>query len=178
MFTALVPLLLVATACKGGDDSTAESPAPPPPYVGKVGVPVHAVSSNKATANITLNAVHLKANDCIGSAFGCLIFDLTFTSTSSIPFQYSESFVTWSYAEGPDPYSEDNRRNDLGGDPAADYTSFMPPAPLRDGQVANKSTKRGLVISDFNGGHHSAFILTVTDPAASTAEAQWLLFSP
>jgi hypothetical protein len=60
----------------------------------------------------------------------------------------------------------------------ANYVAFMPPAPLRIGQVTNRLTKRGLVIADFNGGHHTPFILTVSDPSTAVKEAQWLLESP
>jgi hypothetical protein len=178
MVATLAPMLLFATACGDSEDSPSGSPVPPPPYAGKVGIPVRAVAPNKATANLTLNNVRPKSNNCIGAAFGCLIFDLSFTSTSLSPFQYSETFISWYYVDGSNPFSDDSRRNVVDGDPEADYTSFIPPAPLRDGQVANRSTKRGLVISDFNGGHHSAFILTIADPSTSTIEAEWLLISP
>jgi len=54
MFT----LLLLITACGNGTNSPVVSTsAPAPPYVGKIGVPVHAVAPNGATANVTLNNI-------------------------------------------------------------------------------------------------------------------------
>ena len=184
MLVVIAVSLLVGAGCGGNPE--AASPAPTtrigptktaPAYVGTVGVPVHAVASDGATADITLNAVRLQTADRAGG-LGYIVFDLTFAGTSAAPFRYSESFVTWDGGGGSDPFNHPDSSTKYGGDPSANYTAFMPPAPLRIGQVVAGSTRRGLVIADFNGGHQRPFILTVSDPSTVSSEAQWMLVSP
>lgn len=170
------PPIVVASPAGPPAASVPSAPAPPP-YAGKIGIPVHATAPNGATADITLNDVRMKPENCVGS-FGCIVLDLTFTGTSAVAFPYSESFVTWDYGGGPDPFNHPNNSNETGADPTANYVPFMPPAPLRVGEVVNGLTKRGLVIADFNGGHHVPFVLTVSDPSTVAKETQWLLISP
>jgi hypothetical protein len=100
-------LVAVSSACGNDAESSVVPPAPPPPYAGKIGVPVHATAPNGATADITLNNIRMKPENCVGS-FGCIVVDLTFTGRSTVAFPYFESFVTWNYGGGSDPFNHPN----------------------------------------------------------------------
>jgi hypothetical protein len=99
------------------------------------------------------------------------VVDLTLTGTSAIPFHYTEDYVTYTYGT---TYAGDDG-NITGGDPMFDFTPFLPPNPLRVGDLVNGQTVRGLV--GLRMTLDAQYVLALNDSHSGKPLAEWRLTS-
>jgi len=138
---------------------------------------VHLRDGTGATANVTLNGVRYAPVPGMGQTGQLVVLDFTVAGTSASPFQYSQDNVQMAYlnssAESDPAYAHTSDRTAFGSKPSEDYTSFLPPDPLRIGSVTAGQQRRGLVIIRAGSvGPYIAFLGT-NGPADRTA--QWVL---
>lgn len=166
-WVASIETALFATAlmgCATNGSSAAPTTESPPPYVFQAGVPIHAKSSNGATADITFNGVSWPG--------GCPVVELTITGTSIQPFKYTESYVTAGYGDGPQPWTHPEDDHRYGGNPGMNYEAANKLPPLRTGSVTARQTAHGFV--GFRLCTRHDLYVRVDDPDdVSNHEAGW-----
>lgn len=147
----------------GSDAGSTTVAAGPPGIAAYLDQPKAVTGSNGATAEITLDNVNWQAEDAFVS--------FTITGTSATPFAYAEDHVTWAFPDTPQAWTHDNNDNMGGDDPSADYTSVLPPDPLRVGTVVAGQSKSGQVaLRDAKPG-----ILLYFSDASFNDVAEWQL---
>lgn len=165
---ALIAASVVCGGCATSTPQAAPSVEPDPPYVGRIGVPVHAHASNGATADITLNAVAWLEHRCPGGngteRDSCGVLDLTFTNTSAQPFKYDDTAITGSYGGGTAPWTHPDDELIMGASPLINYNAINKLPPLRSGEVPPGQTVHGFVGIGFGGG--GDWYIKVEEPAA------------
>lgn len=154
--------------------ATTTTPAPAaPPEAAFVGQS-KAITADGAGALVTLNGIRytpLPNNGPLELA----VVDISLQGTSAAPYHYSETDLAFSYADDRNPYTHVGNTHIYGPSPLEDYTPYMPPSPLRVGQVGMSQQVRGLVILRLTS--HSHFILSLNSPSSSKSVAAWALTS-
>lgn len=145
-----------------------------PRYAALIGQPKSVTDSTGATAQVTLNGVRFVPRPW-GSVpdAAYVLVDLTITGTSAKPFTYNESYVVSGYN---DSNGWTVPENSWGGDPQFDYTPYLPPNPLRLGQVSAGQTVRGLVA--ISSSLDTNYLIAVVDTHTADPFAVWRGTSP
>lgn len=165
-------LALALAACATNGSSAAPTTEHPPPYVGQVGVPIHAKASNGATADITFNGITWFPQGAGCSNNECPVVELTIAGTSTRPFKYSESFVTVGYGDGPQPWTHPDDDHRWGGLMDFNYQKVDKLPPLRVGSVTAGQTVHGFV-GYWLGGRHDLYVRVDDPDDVSDIEAGW-----
>lgn len=164
--------MMAASLACGGCATTATQAAPSvepdPPYVGQVGVPVHARASNGATANITLNSVSWLEHKCPGGngteRDSCGVLELTITNTSAQPFKYDAGSISATYGGGTAPWTHPNDANIMGTSMLINYAAINKLPELRSGELAPGQTVHGFTGIGFGDG--GDWYIKLDEPAA------------
>ncbi|MCX4099237.1 hypothetical protein [Nocardia sp. alder85J] len=127
---------LAMAACDSTGSSTATVTTTP------LDESVTVTNKDGVSARYTLNNYRLAPERLTGSGHK-VVLDVTVTNTSSVPFSYNEENFIWTYpACGP----IGDHVHLTGPRPDENYTSFMPPDPLRLGTLQPGESANGLVI--------------------------------
>ncbi|AYF78304.1 hypothetical protein D7D52_35795 [Nocardia yunnanensis] len=138
---------LALTACDSSDSSTAKVTTSVP--LTPLDQSVTVADKDGVSAKYTLNTYRLTP-DMTGLGHK-IVLDVTVTDTSSAPFEYDEDNFVWTYPPCG-PIKAGDLLPLLGGAMLNEnYTSFMPPQPLRIGTLQPGESANGLVIMQAGG---------------------------
>ncbi len=99
------------------------------------------------------------------------VFDFTVQGVSRQAFQYGEDQILLAYPDTPTSWEHQDNGNTFGPNPSEDYTSFVPPAPLRIGTVTVGQRVRGLVVVEVAAGPRSS--CSSTAPVRLDSAPNW-----
>jgi len=177
---AVLVVVLVGTvgtsSCSSSTQTgqTTTTAAAAPALGASVGRP-KAVADGTATADVILNGIRYAPNPNGDTSTELAVLDFTFTGTSTSPFAINEDHIDFVYSDQGSPYTHNDDGNIYGVDPTEDYTPFIPPQPLRVGQVTSGQTRQGLVI--LGVGTHTPYLVQLNNNTNANVIAEWALTS-